>query len=92
MSCAESRLVLSACHDAELMPDELQRLRAYLGRCAECARLFDALTRTSLLVKESLVYYFAPDGLRGRIRETLALARMEESAQQAPSSISPLVS
>jgi anti-sigma factor RsiW len=92
MSCAENRLLLSACHDAELSPAELQRVRAHLARCAECARLLDALSRTSLHVQESLVSFFAPDALRERIRETLAQERNEGSARQVLRSPTPLMS
>ena len=92
MSCDECRLLLSACLDSELMPEALERMRGHLGHCAQCTYLYDELGRMSVQVKESLVYYFASDELRGRIRETLAQERTDESARQASSSGVRLIS
>jgi anti-sigma factor RsiW len=47
--------------------------------------------RSRLLLKESLVYYVAPERLRGRIREMLAQERTAEPAHEAPFSTKPLI-
>ena len=82
MRCADCRDLLSAYLDAEWPPELSGDVRDHLARCAGCARAYDDLAATSVLLQDGLVRHAAPDILRTRIGSALA-----ETAAHVPSEI-----
>ena len=77
MSCDDCRPMLEALVDEELGPEEAERVRAHVAKCAECARTLESQKDLSRLLRDNLVHYEAPDVLKARIRSALSQTASE---------------
>ena len=80
MTCAECRDALDAFADGELLPEEMEGVRAHLGSCAACAERSRGVSELSQRLKANLIRYPAPDVLKARVRADVAAAASGPSA------------
>ena len=80
MTCAECRDALDAFADGELLPEEMESVRAHLGSCAACAERSRGVSELSQLLKSNLVRYPAPDVLKARVRADVSAVASGPSA------------
>ena len=80
MTCAECRDALNAFADGELLPEEMELVRAHLGSCAACAERSRVVSELSQRLKANLIRYPAPDVLKARIRADVAAVASGPSA------------
>jgi len=85
MTCQQCTDSLHAFVDDELLPEEMDEVRAHLDSCASCARAHATIQNTSRQLRAELMRYPAPDVLKARIRASLAAEDVADEVQPTTS-------
>ena len=82
MTCGDCRPLLERSIDDELTPEDVEKVRAHVAACTDCAHALESQQQLSRLLQDNLVHYEAPDTLKARIRG--ALAQAGEPSERPP--------
>ena len=88
--CGERELLLHGLADGELDAANALAIEDHLKSCPDCAAAFAGILRHRDLLKGDGLRFRAPDALRARVREMVALEEAETTSAKVPATVTQI--